>query len=185
MLIHVPRTLWTLCRGFLQPQPGVGVGRPHIYRARVNAFTDIDQFLHMNNAAYAVHFEMARWELGASSGMVTELLRRKGQFVVASMAIRFRKELRPLQSFEIHSELVAADQRQMWIKQIIREPGSERPLAGGVCRAVLRQGRESISPTEVFRAAGGDPASLATLADGSAPCTEFEALSVLERSLSG
>ena len=184
MIIHVPRTVWTLCRGFLSPQPGVGVGRPHIYRARVNALVDADQFLHMNNAAYAVHFEMARWELGASSGMITHLLKRKGAFVVASMAMRFREELRPLQSFEIHSELVAADERQMWIKQIVRKPGGDRALAGGICRAVLRRGREFISPVEIFQDAGGDVESLATLADGSTPQTEFEALSVLEKSLS-
>ena len=184
MIVHVPRTLWTLCRGLLAPQPGVGIGRPHIYRARVNALTDIDQFLHMNNASYAVHFEMARWELGASSGMITHLLKRNGAFIVASMTLRFRRELRPLQPFEIHSELIAADQRQMWIKQLVREPGSDRALAGGICRAVLRSGREVISPVELFHAAGGDETALAHLADGRAPGTEIEALSMLEKALS-
>ena len=64
MIFHVPRALSAIARGALNAQPGVGVGKPHIYKARVNAILDVDQFLHMNNAAYAVHFELAR-ALGA------------------------------------------------------------------------------------------------------------------------
>ena len=85
MIIHVPRVLWTLARGMASPQPMVGLnGRPHVYTARVNALLDADQFLHMNNAAYSVHFEMARWEMSAANGLMRTVVSDKLAFIVAS-----------------------------------------------------------------------------------------------------
>ena len=128
MLIHVPRVLWSVARGaYLRPQPGTGApGRPHIYTARSNALLDVDQFMHMNNAAYAQHFEMARWEMGAATGFLGTAMRKKIAWIVASNVMRFRKELRPLQSFEIHSEYMCADDRSMYMLQLCRIPGDER-----------------------------------------------------------
>ena len=60
MLIHVPRVLWTVTRGaLLKQQPLAGLGNTHVYTARVNPLLDVDQFAHMNNASYAVHFEVS------------------------------------------------------------------------------------------------------------------------------
>ena len=139
VLIHLSRVVPTLFRGaVLKPQAGAGVTAPHVYTARANPLLDIDQFLHMNNAAYATHFECARWEMGASSGMLSKLARMQGAFVVASMTLRFRKEVRPMQSFEIHSSVIAADERQVFIKQVLQEPNADRIMAArfvGLCSA--------------------------------------------------
>lgn len=67
MLIHVPRVLWTVARGALKPQPLAGLKNAHVYTARVNPLLDIDQFAHMNNASYAVHFEVCSSEHVAAS----------------------------------------------------------------------------------------------------------------------
>ena len=67
MLIHVPRVLWTVARGALKPQPLAGLKNAHVYTARVNPLLDIDQFAHMNNASYAVHFEVCSNEHVAAS----------------------------------------------------------------------------------------------------------------------
>ena len=137
----------------------------------------------MNNAAYAVHFELARWELGAASGVVPILLRRQGAFIVASMAMRFRRELQPLAAFEIHTSLHAADDRQMWLRQTMRMPGSDEIMAAGMCRAVLRRGKGVISPLEIFRTAGADSAAVDVLEASKVPRSETEALSILEKAL--
>lgn len=186
MIIHVPRVLWTVARGLLRSQPGVGVAnKPHTYTARANALLDIDQFMHMNNAAYAVHLELARWEMGAASGLLSECFRRNAAFIVAANVIRYKREVRPLMAFEIDSTLVAADNRQMYILQSVREPHGERKLlAGGLCRAVLRKGRDTISPIDVFRVSGADDAVLQTISSADAQKTQRDALARLEEMLS-
>ena len=189
VFVHVGRVLTTITRGaFVKPQPNAGIVAPHIYTARANPLFDIDQFGHMNNAAYASHFEYARWEMGAASGLMTKLAKRGGAFIVASMALRFRKELRPMQPFEITSSVVACDERQMWIKQLVREPGADsdaRPHAGSLCRAVLRKGRDTLSPIEIFKSVSKDVDhdQLAQLL-ASAATAERDALASIERDLS-
>jgi Thioesterase-like superfamily len=96
VLLHVPRVLSTCLRGALLPAK---MGATHIYRARVNALLDIDQFLHMNNASYLVHLELARWEMGVATGFATHLGRSGASFVVASAFTRFRKELKAAATF--------------------------------------------------------------------------------------
>jgi len=179
LFVHIPRVLWSVGRGSLRSPVAVGLpGRPHVYRARVNALLDIDQFGHMNNAAYAVHFEMARWEMGAASGLVTHTLRHKIAFIVASVALRFRRELKPLQAFEIHSECVCADDKGMHLLQLCREPGGGRVMAGSMSRAVLRKGRELVSPRQTYAAVVGGE-NLPPSGGGS----EIEALARLEQAL--
>ena len=187
VLIHLSRVVPTLFRGaVLKPQAGAGVTAPHVYTARANPLLDIDQFLHMNNAAYATHFECARWEMGASSGMLSKLARMQGAFVVASMTLRFRKEVRPMQSFEIHSSVIAADERQVFIKQVLQEPNADRIMAGSLCRAVFRKGRESIPPMDVLRAvSSGVDADMDELEKSmaSAVTAERDALAAIEDAL--
>ena len=99
---------------------------------------------------------MARWELGASNGLLKYSAKRGAAFIVASNAVRFRKELKPLQAFEVHSHVSSADDRQMHITQIMRSGKDGRAHAGSVVRAVLRMGRNVLSPLEVMAALGAD-----------------------------
>ena len=180
VLLHAPRVLSTCLRGALQPSK---MGATHIYRARVNALFDIDQFLHMNNASYLVHLELARWEMGVATGFATHLVGSGASFVVASAFTRFRKELKPLQPFEIHSTVHGADERSMWFLQLFHAAGADSPpVAAGLCRAVLRKGREVVSPRELLGRLGLSSAALDALA-AAAPRAEHEALSTLEKVL--
>ena len=169
VLLHVPRVLSTCLRGALQPSK---MGATHIYRARVNALLDIDQFLHMNNASYLVHLELARWEMGVATGFATHLGRSGASFVVASAFTRFRKELKPLQPFDIHSTVHGADERSMWFLQLFHAAGADSPpVAAGLCRAVLRKGREVVSPRELLGRLGLSSAELDALAAAAPPPT--------------
>jgi acyl-CoA thioesterase FadM len=115
--------------------------------------------------------------------MLSAMVRRKCAFVVASSAFRFRRELRPLQNFEIHTECVLADDRQMHFVHIAREAGGERrALAGSIVRAVLRRGRETVSPRSVLLACTDDEQALPPAVSSGA---EYDALATLERALSG
>lgn len=135
----------------------------------------------MNNAAYAVHFEMARWEMAAANGLARHVINEKIAFIVASSAVRFRRELRPLQAFEVHTEVVAASDSDMHLLQIARSRG--KVCAGSFVRAVLRRGRERLSPRELLGALNvGDVALPPTTWEGG---DEINALALLEQAMQG
>lgn len=176
MIIHVPRVLWTVARGLLNPQPA---RTTHVYRARVNALLDVDQFLHMNNASYAVHFEMARWEMAASNGLLRATARENIAFIVASSAMRFRRELKPMQTFEIHTEVLSAGDKDMYFMHTARS--GDKVCAGAVLRAVLRRGREKVSPRDMMLRVGAKAEDLPVPDDGTA--ATLAALATLEEAL--
>lgn len=123
---------------------------------------------------------MARWEMGAANGLMQKTVKDKIAFIVASSAIRFRRELRPMQAFEVHTSLLAAGERDMHILQVAKGADGGKLYAGALVRAVLRRGRERISPREIVSELGGDATAL-PFADGSA---ETQALATLEELLS-
>ena len=188
VLLHLPRVCWSIARGMAQQRGTVASANygyshdaPHVYRARVNALLDADQFLHMNNASYFVHAELARWEMGVAMGHAAHTARIGAAFIVASTTMRFRRELRPLQAFEVHSSMAAADDRSMWFLQTFHSRGGDK-VAGGMCRAVLRKGRSVVEPPALLASLGVDAVVLESLR-AAVPKAEHEALSVLEKAL--
>ncbi|KAJ1624310.1 HotDog domain-containing protein [Pavlovales sp. CCMP2436] len=157
MLIHVPRVALAILRGRAQragASAGVGFATPHVYTARAGLAFDTDFFGHMNNSAYLVHCELARWEMTAASGLLDYVLREKAAFIVGMTAIRYRREIKPLQRFEIHSQMVAHDDKWMTIEHQFRNPGSEDLLATTMVRACLKQKGGSLSPRTMLRGLG-------------------------------
>jgi len=66
VVVHAPRVALAILRGRAQRarssgDEGWGFFKPHVYSARAGVFFDIDGMGHMNNAAYLVHCELARW----------------------------------------------------------------------------------------------------------------------------
>jgi Thioesterase-like superfamily len=133
MIIHTPRVIASIARGLLRRRSlhpndsryvgfpsasgrnGAVVGGPHIYTARAGFF-DVDYLGHMNNAASLTHAEYARWEMTATNGALSSMLKSNTHFMVASSAVRFRREVRPLlRRFEIHSVLGGIDDRHFWM----------------------------------------------------------------------
>lgn len=160
-----------------------GLDVPHVYTARVNALLDIDQYLHMNNAATLVHLEMARWEMGIAAGLSTQLLRDGIAFLVASNVVRYRRPLLPLQRFEVHSQLIAADDTQLWLRQLVLRPDSTNPVAGGLVRAVLRDKHGgACSPISFLQDLDVSPTTFEAIqAAGRGDQPELTALHTLER----
>ena len=146
------------------------------------------QFLHMNNAAYLQHAELARWEHGIATGFMRHASRERLIFLVASNAIRYRRELKPLQRFEVHTSIIAADERSMWMWQRFHparsssDEAQERAAAGSLCRAVLKRGSDVVSPLLVMQALGADEPTLADLKSASSAFGQ-DALATLEREI--
>lgn len=78
-VLHNTRIAGTVAMGLLrrktQPPPA-GLGLPHVYRARAG-FLDLDGYLHLNNGAYLLHAELARWNWMAHAGLLPFVAKRK------------------------------------------------------------------------------------------------------------
>jgi acyl-CoA thioesterase FadM len=132
---------------------GIGSSRPHIYRARAGLF-DVDHLGHLNNAAYLTHAELARWEMTSHNGFLEAMVRNKYHFLVASTAVRYRREIRPLlRRFQIDSAVAGLDERSMWITHNFRYPveGRNRVRAQMIVRGVAVKGRNVVDPRAFFR----------------------------------
>ena len=164
-LVHTPRVIFTIAKGLLtgpgklsgtKAHPIVGVGENiHSYYARAGVF-DVDYLGHLNNAAYLAHAEMARWEMTAQNGILGIMARDGANFLVASTAVRFRREIRPLfRKFQIDSSLVAMDERYLWMVQNFRYPieGRNRVRAQVVVQGVVTRWKQKgvVNPQEFFR----------------------------------
>lgn len=161
MLIHVPRVALAILRGRAQRArsaagEGWGFTKPHVYAARAGPLFDVDGMGHMNNSAYLVHCELARWELTAASGVLDYVLKQRAAFIVGMTAIQYKREIKPFQRFEIHSQLIASDDKWMTIAHEFRKPESGDILALTVCRAVLKQRGGTCSPRALLKDIGLD-----------------------------
>merc|ERR1711982_206907 len=76
-------------------------------------------------------------------------------FVVTQSAVRFRKESRLRDRFQIRSHLHAIDDRHLWMHQTFRSDGGEgRILAQVLVQAVAVKDRGIVPPSTVLEAIG-------------------------------
>lgn len=174
-LIHTPRTLASIAKGLwrrhqllggasttvTQPSSkgsqtpiGFGLGNAYRYKSRVGLF-DVDYLGHMNNAAYLSHAEFARWEMMSCNGLLSHFFKSKMHFIVASTAVRYRQEIRPLfGSFVVESFVAAMDERSVWIFQNFVTPKDGRlrtqVIVQGVLVAASGPKKGVTKPADVF-----------------------------------
>ncbi|KAL7462404.1 hypothetical protein ACHAXS_002780 [Conticribra weissflogii] len=135
-IIHIPRTAAAIFKGYVKrrlcPIPEneralIGIGfkqPPHVYTSRAGAF-DVDLMMHMNNASYLTHAELARWEWTSFGGTLAANIKSKSYFIVSASMIRFRKEVKPLAKFQIETRLGSIDERNVWVYQTFHYPENE------------------------------------------------------------
>ena len=125
-LIQIPRVAAAVARGYMRRGTPVdktlGIASTHISRRRAGPF-DFDVYGHMNNAAFLVHFEMARWELGAQNGFIDWSVQQRAALIVGGASVRFRKEIPPFKAFEVHSKFAAFDERWFYVSQTMQPRG--------------------------------------------------------------
>ena len=88
--------------------------------------------------------------------MLEYAMKERAAFIVAMTAIRYKREIKPLQRFEIHTQLIASDDKWMTLAHEFRAPDTGDPLAVALCRAVLKQHGGTCSPRALLRAVGLD-----------------------------
>lgn len=168
-LVHTPRVIISVMKGLYQNRSkaftaslGIGPSNPHIYTSRAGLF-DVDYLGHMNNAAYLQHAELARWEWTAECGLMQGMIYARAAYVVTGASVRFRREVKPLfRTFEVHSHLMAMDDKDMWIAQTFRHAQKDDYKIRGqvLIKGAVIRGQERLDPRAFLKSDCGLDADL-------------------------
>jgi YbgC/YbaW family acyl-CoA thioester hydrolase len=117
----------------------------------------LDSFGHVNNAAYMVLFEEARWEWITQNGYDLNFIQRTKQGpVVLEVTVKFKKELTLREKIRITTEMT--DYRGKighCAQKILKEDGSVAAEAVFVVGLFDLQTRKLLEPTETWKKAIG------------------------------
>ncbi|HXL73830.1 MAG TPA: acyl-CoA thioesterase, partial [bacterium] len=112
---------------------------------------------HMNNAAYLVLFEEARWELITKNGYgLNEVIKQQKGPVILDIEIRFKKEIKLREKIKITTELVSHERKISKFKQdMIKEDGTVAAELNLTFGFFDLQTRRLINPTPEWKKAIG------------------------------
>ncbi|MEH3116154.1 MAG: thioesterase family protein [Methylorubrum populi] len=98
------RLLWLIATAWRRPKLGLPSG---VSRLRFRVWPhDLDTSLHLNNGRYWTLMDLGRTDLLIGTGLWRPVLRHGWTPVVSAGQIRFRRELRPFQAFDLETRLV-------------------------------------------------------------------------------
>lgn len=100
--------------------------------------TDLDTSAHLNNGRYLTLMDLGRLDIMVRSGLWRAVLRHRWTPVASAIKIRFRRELRAFQSFEIATRIVAWDSKSVVMEQQFIFKGG--PKAGQIAAHALFKG---------------------------------------------
>ena len=129
----------------------------HVFKSRAGIL-DIDVNMHLNNASLILATEFARWNLIGSTDLLGHAFKNRWAFMLGSQAVRYRHEIHAFHSYEVRTSLLAADDSWMWLRHTVHS--DNRMCAHVLTRVIIKQGRKTIHPHDVFRLIGVDPNSV-------------------------
>jgi len=115
---------------------------------------DLDVYPEVNNGRHFVLFDIARYELAFSIGLVRYVRKHKLAFVVGGSSIRYRKRVRPFRKAIIRTQLVGLDEKFFYFQQSIEQGGSV--CSSALMRVGLRRKGGTAEPSEVMSDLGYD-----------------------------
>ncbi|NIA70788.1 thioesterase [Pelagibius litoralis] len=113
---------------------------------------DLDFNLHMNNGRYLTIMDLGRIDLMARNGSLKTFRQRRWMPVVAAQTITFRRSLRPLQEFELHTRVVCWDEDFVYMEQTFMAEGRIAALA--LVRAAFVEEGRKLHSADVLEAIG-------------------------------
>ena len=146
------RLLWLLVTAPTRP-PLVVMQDASVVRFRVWPH-DLDVSAHMNNGRYLTLMDLGRTDFMIRSGLWRHIWRNTWTPIASAVAIRFRRELRPFQRFELQTRLVCWDATLVVMQQTFVFIGG--PREGQIAaRALFKgglydRGAKAFVPTETL-----------------------------------
>jgi acyl-CoA thioesterase FadM len=153
-IIHIPRVVAAIARGkFASRDPTLGFASPHMYKARAGP---LDYFMHLNNAAYLTHAELARWQWLAQTGLLDHMRKTKTDMIVARNNVRYRQEITPfLQAFTVETAICKIDEKRMYCLHAFRTSSSKSKAQILSQQVFVRKG-QALAPANFLKEANID-----------------------------
>jgi acyl-CoA thioesterase FadM len=170
------RLLWLIATAWRRPKLALPFGVSRLgFRVWPH---DLDTSLHLNNGRYWTLMDLGRTDLMLGSGLWRAVLRQRWTPVVSAGQIRFRRELRPFQTFDLETRLAHWDETRFVIehRMVVRETGTVAAIAL-VQAGLYDRRRRSYVPMRTLLAAIGIAAEAPPMPDA------VEAFLAAERAL--
>jgi YbgC/YbaW family acyl-CoA thioester hydrolase len=118
-------------------------------------FNDLDTNGHVNNGRYWTLFDLGRTDIMLRMGLLGAVLRHKWTPIVGAGAIRFRRELRLFQPFDLETRIVSwTDNRVVFEQRIVTVDGVVATRALVLAGLYDRKGRGFVPIDAIFGAVG-------------------------------
>lgn len=117
--------------------------------------SDVNFSLHMDNVRYLKLMDLARRDFFTRCGITRVVLRQRLAMPIAAAHVNYRRSLLMWQKFELHTRVLAWDEKWFFIEQRFMRNGQSMAEAFFKC-VVLRQGQFT-PPAEFFAQVGGQP----------------------------
>lgn len=99
---------------------------------------DLDPSMHINNGRYLTLMDLGRLDFMLRTSLWKAVLRHKWTPIASNVQIRFRREIRPFQSFRLETRLVTWDDMNVVMEQVFYLQSGAR--AGQVAARALFKG---------------------------------------------
>ena len=113
---------------------------------------DLDVYPEVNNGRHFVMFDMARYDLAFTVGLVQYVRKNKLAFVVGGSSIRYRRRVRPFRKAIIRTKMGGLDEKFFYFQQIVEQGGLV--CSAALLRTALRDRGGTALPTEVMEELG-------------------------------
>ncbi|KAI6782257.1 uncharacterized protein J7T54_008343 [Emericellopsis cladophorae] len=161
--------------------PGSSTGSHPLFQAdRIRshvALLEIDINLHKSNATFFTDLDVSRirlmarlmapaWPMdkmqieytGRDGQPRRETVRGRAAFILGSAHTTFRKEMRALARYEVHSALLAWDTRWLYVGSWFVAPGQSTTIyAASLSKYILKKGRITVAPSQFLEEGGWIP----------------------------
>lgn len=114
--------------------------------------SDIDINRHVNNGRYLTLMDFARLDHSIRTGMLSAMVKRKWWPIMGGATVNFRREIKPLMTFDLTTKLLAYDDKWLYGEHRFEKDGVVHATA--FARAVIKKGRQTIPPAELMQVMG-------------------------------
>lgn len=119
---------------------------------------DLDFMMELNNGRMLSLYDLGRFALATRIGLIGVVRQQKWGLSMAGHNIRYRRNIRPFERFEMRSRVVCWDDRFTYMEQSMWK-GSGECASHMVSRVALTQGGKLIAPNNIPKAMGRDQTS--------------------------
>ena len=165
------RLIWLLLTASRRP-PLTLPGSMSVLHFRV-WLHDLDLSLHMNNGRYLTLMDLGRLDIMLGSGLLRAVARHKWTPIASAITIRYRRELRPFQTFRLETRLISWDKTLVVMEQTFIVDGGTRD--GQVAARALFKGGLYDRSTKTFVPVARLMEMIGVSAESPAPTPEIEA----------